>query len=234
MKISIVIPAYNEAACIGKLVTYLYNHYPSNNLIEEIIVADGQSTDNTCAEAQKAGAVTIISKKKGRAAQMNAGANVATGDILYFLHADSYPPADFADAILNAIQQGYKSGCYQLRFDHSHWFLDLNCWFTRFDINQIRFGDQSLFVEKAVFIEIGGFREDMEVMEDQEIIYRIKPRCKFKVLDGAVITSARKYLDNGIYRTQGIFFIIWSMYKLGYSQEAMVKTYRKLIRQDKI
>jgi rSAM/selenodomain-associated transferase 2 len=234
MKISIVIPAYNEAACIGKLVTYIKNQYPSDDFIKEIIVADGQSTDNTCVEAKKAGAITIISQKKGRAAQMNAGAKAATGDILYFLHADSYPPPSFADDILNAERQGYKSGCYQLRFDHRHWFLDLNCWFTRFDINEVRFGDQSLFVEKVIFTEIDGFREDMIVMEDQEIIYRIKSRCRFKILNGTVTTSARKYLKNGIYRTQGIFFIIWTMYKLGYSQEAMVRAYRKLISQDKI
>jgi hypothetical protein len=98
----------------------------------------------------------------------------------------------------------------------------------------VRFGDQSLFVVKNVFIKSGGFREDLIVMEDQEIIHRLKRLGKFVVLNDYVITSARKYLDNGVYRMQYIFYCIWTMYYLGYSQEQLLKVYKRLIRKHKL
>ena len=91
-----------------------------------------------------------------------------------------------------------------------------------------------LFVTKETFEKSGGFPEDLIMMEDQEIIHRIKKGGKFVVMNDYVTTSARKYKDNGIYRMQGIFFRIWSMYYLGYSQEQMLKTYKRLIRNHKL
>jgi rSAM/selenodomain-associated transferase 2 len=200
----------------------------------EIIVVDGNSTDATLVLAQQAGAKVINSPKKGRAAQMNAGAIAATGDILYFLHADSFPPKGFFTDIILAIQNGYGSGCYRLAFDHPHWFLRANAWFTRFDINAIRFGDQSLFVRKEIFVKAGGFNENLIIMEDQEIIGRLKKKGTFIILSSAVTTSARKYLDNGIYKLQGVFFLIYFLYQLGVPQQKLVNLYRRLIRQQKV
>ncbi len=174
------------------------------------------------------------SERKGRAAQMNKGASVAKYKILYFLHADSIPPNDFTSKILNDYNKGAKSGCFRLAFDYDHWFLKANAWFTRFNVNAVRFGDQSLFVTKEVFEKSGGFREDLFLMEDQEIIHRLKRHGKFKVLNEVVTTSSRKYLDNGIYRMQTIFFRIWGLYYLGYSQEKMLTVYKKLIRKHKL
>lgn len=231
--ISIIIPTYNEQGHIGVTIKQLLREEDAS-LISEIIVTDGGSTDATVAEATAAGAKVIISKKKGRAAQMNAGAAVAAGSILYFLHADSQPPAAFANDIIAAVKQGFISGCYRLQFDHAHWFLKANAWFTRFNVNAVRFGDQSLFVTRNVFIKAGGFDESHIVMEDQEIVGRICRYGKFKVMNGAVITSARKYLDNGVYKMQAVFFVIYFMYKLGFNQQKLIATYRKLIRQNKV
>jgi predicted glycosyltransferase involved in capsule biosynthesis len=144
-----------------------------------------------------------------RAMQMNYGAAKAQGDILYFLHSDTFPPPDFYENILQAVKSGINSGCYQLSFDCEHWFLKLMGWFTRFDIDLIRFGDQSLFVSKEVFELAGGFNETFMVMEDNEIIPRIKKFSRFRVLKKAVTTSARKYLENGIFRLQAIFSLIY-------------------------
>ena len=99
---------------------------------------------------------------------------------------------------------------------------------------RIRFGDQSLFVTKNLFKKAGGFSENHIVLEDQHFISKIKKIAGFQVLKKAVMTSARKYLENGIYKTQGIFFIIYFMYRMGYSQEKLVATYRRLITQNKI
>ncbi len=159
---------------------------------------------------------------------------MAKGEILYFLHADSAPPSDFITQILNACSKGFSSGCFRLAFNYYHWFLKANAWFTRFNLNAVRFGDQSLFVTKEVFEKAGGFREDLVMMEDQEIIHRIKKHGRFKVMDDVVITSARKYLDNGIYRMQAIFYWIWLLYYLGFSQKYLLKLHRKLIRKHKL
>lgn len=229
---SIIIPTYNEADQIAK--TIRKTHAANGHHEMEIIVVDGGSTDETLAIAKECGAITIKSERKGRAAQMNKGASVAKGEVLYFLHADSMPPQGFTVQILDAYNKGAVSGCFRLAFDYDHWFLKANCWFTRFNVNAVRFGDQSLFVTKEVFQKVGGFREDLLMMEDQEIIHRIKKHGKFKVMDDVVITSARKYLDNGVYRMQGIFYRIWALYYLGYSQEQLLKLHRRLIRKHKL
>ena len=227
--ISIIIPTYNEADQIQQTISKIHAANGEHEI--EIIVADGGSTDETVPIALRSNAITIVSNKKGRAAQMNKGTYVAKGDVLYFLHADSIPPKNFIGSILNAVHKNFSSGCFRLSFDHSHWFLKANCWFTRFDVNAVRFGDQSLFVTKDVFQKIGGFNESLLMMEDQEIIHRIKKHRGFKVMNGIVTTSARKYLDNGIYRMQAIFYRIWLLYYLGFSQKYLLKLHRRLIRK---
>ncbi|WP_207428995.1 TIGR04283 family arsenosugar biosynthesis glycosyltransferase [Pedobacter sp. SYSU D00535] len=231
--ISIIIPAFNEASCIGNTIRRIKEIADADH-IREVIVVDGGSTDETLQIAARAGAKAVISPIKGRSAQMNYGASLATAEVLYFLHADTLPPEGFSHDILSAVAQGQHAGCFMLAFDHPHWFLQANCWFTRFDFNYFRFGDQSLFVAKDVFLGAGGFCERHIVMEDQEIIQRIRKLSPFTVIRKPVLTSSRKYLQNGIYRTQAIFFLIFFMYQLGFSQQKLVHTYRKLIRQDKV
>ena len=231
--ISVVIPTFNEEDQITKTILEVKKRDLAK-LVSEIIISDGQSTDKTINLAKKAGANVYLSPKNGRAAQMNFGASQAKNEIIYFLHADSIPPENFSEKILDAFKSNYKSGCFRLEFDYKHWFLKANAWFTKFDVNAIRFGDQSLFVTKEVFLKSGGFNENLLMMEDQEIISRIKKYGMFLVMDGAVITSARKYLDNGIYRMQGIFFKIWFLYYMGYSQEKLLKIYKKLIQNSKL
>ena len=121
-----------------------------------------------------------------------------------------------------------------LSFDYNHWFLKANCWFTQFDVDAIRFGDQSLFVSSDIFKSSGGFAETHIVLEDQQLIKRLKKMARFTIIKKPVLTSARKYLQNGIYKTQGIFFIIYFMYRLGYSQQKLVATYKKMITEDKL
>lgn len=164
---------------------------------------------------------------------MNLGAQNARGELLYFLHADSIPPEGYTQRIMEAADRNI-AGCFRLRFDHEHWFLRANSWFTRFDVQAFRYGDQSLFVKREAFQHVGGFNEELVIFEDNEIIDRLKRIRSFKVLPFCVRTSARKYVENGIYKMQGIFYLMWFMYILGYSQQRLVSTYKSLIRQDKI
>ena len=230
---TVIIPTFNEAAHIQSTIQQLREH-DTARMITEIIIADGGSTDNTVAIAEAANTIVVVSKTKGRSAQMNYGATFATGDVLYFLHADTIPPANFSNDIAKAIKTGFDAGCFMLSFDYDHWFLKANCWFTRFDVDAIRFGDQSLFVRKSVFEKAGGFCEKHIVLEDQHLIKRLKKMARFTIIKKPVLTSARKYLENGIYKTQAIFFIIYGMYRLGYSQQKLVAAYKKMITQNKI
>ncbi len=226
-EISIVIPTYNEAGTIAETIRKVKHR--SSNCIREIIVVDGSSTDETIEEAQKAGAFVLQSSRKGRAAQMNVGAEQANGQLLYFLHADTHPPNNFDVMILAAVEKGFKVGCFRLQFDDNHPLLKCYAWFTRFNVDLFRFGDQSLFIAKELFSELDGFREDHIVMEDQELVCRIKKHTKFKILDEAVVTSAEKYRKNGVIKLQLVFTIILCCYYLGVSQERLVQIYKRFI-----
>jgi rSAM/selenodomain-associated transferase 2 len=223
LKLSIIIPTYNEAEAIGPLLQYLQRHMSPGS---EIIVADGGSRDATCAIAKQHGAQVVQCEQKGRAPQMNAAAAASTGDVLYFLHADTFPPIAFEEYIKQAVQEGAGSGCYRLRFDVAHWFLGLNAWFTRFDVDAIRFGDQSLFVRRDVFLKAEGFNEQLLLLEDQEVIGRLRRLAPFVVLPQSVVTSARKYRQVGVYKLQAGYFLIYGLYRLGVSQQRLVRIYK--------
>ena len=227
--ISIIIPTFNEAKKIKSTIESLLNEYDRKN-VEEIIIADGGSTDNTIEISEKLRTKTIIIQNQNRATQLNSAALIAEGNILLFLHADSTAQTGYTQKIIEAVNNNYPSGCFRLRFDHEHWFLKANAWFTKFNVNAIRFGDQGLFVTKDVFKKSGGYDEKLVIMEDQEIIHRLKKYASFKVLNAYMTTSSRKYLANGFYKTQGTFFIIWLCYYLGLSQKRLLKLYRKLSR----
>lgn len=226
--ISIIIPAYNEALQISKTVkTVLKNCSDQKNI--EIIISDGNSTDSTIASLQDLPIQLVSSPIRGRAAQMNYGAGKAKGSILFFLHADTLPPKYFDKIIIQAISDKCLAGSFRLQFDHDHWFLKFHSWFTRFNINPFRFGDQGLFIQKSLFQTIKGFDENYLVFEDQEIITRIKQNSNFCIPKYAAITSARKYLQFGIFKTQLVYYRIYILYKSGMSQEKLMALYKKLL-----
>lgn len=225
-KISVIIPTLNEAKnikdCILELKKNQYN-------LGEIIVVDAQSADKTKEIASDLGAKIIDSEFKSRAKQMNLGAQSANCDILYFVHADVKVPTNYTNHILKSIEKGADAGCFRFVFDKNHALLKLNAFFTRFPFLVFRGGDQTLFVKKSIFESLGGFPEDHIIMEEYTFIKNLKKRFTFKVIPENVIVSARKYDKNSYWRVQYANFLVFNMYRLGYSQEKLKNKYSKLL-----
>lgn len=224
IRLSIIIPTYKESPIIDNQINDVYSRalFPENL---EIIVCDA----NYSTHVKDKRALYFNCSEKGRSSQMNCGSSKAKGDVLYFLHADTTPPKHFDQIILGAIGNGIEAGCFRLKFDSEHFFLKASAWFTRFNMNWCRGGDQSLFISKKFFQSLQGFNDSYLIMEDIDIIQRIRKVRKFKVLKQYVVTSKRKYLRNGIYRLQFLFGLLHLKYRLGYSQSNMITFYRKFI-----
>lgn len=225
--VSVIIPVINEKPHLATLLPYL-REQGSADL--EIILADGGSTDGSAALAQCHGVHWIDCAKKGRGAQLNQGAAAAHGDIFFFLYADCLPPHQFLDWIHRSLAMGYLSGSFRLRFDWNHWFLRLNAWFTRFPSPLIRFGDQGFFTTRTQWEQQGGYRSDMQLMEDQELCTRFMRAGRHRIVPAYITTSARRYRANGPLYLQYVFFKIWWRYHRGASQQRLIDTYRRAIK----
>ncbi|MBT8308790.1 MAG: glycosyltransferase [Flavobacteriaceae bacterium] len=227
-KLSIVIPTLNEADSIGRLITHLVRCSDKNN-IADILVVDGGSEDDTIEKVAEYDSASLIISEKGRAKQMNKGAQLASGSILYFLHADSYPPMGFDDLIINEVENGNLAGCFKMKFDHDHWWLRLASWLTKFSWRACRGGDQSQFITKDLFEELGCFDEHFTVYEDNDLINKLYARKQFVVIQEWLTTSARRYSTNGIWRLQFHFWTIYVKKWFGASAEELQRYYLKNI-----
>ncbi|KAB1067538.1 glycosyltransferase [Tamlana haliotis] len=225
-QISIIIPVLNEAPFIRKLLEHLLENASAEN-IAEILVVDGGSTDETpqIAQAFSEGHITYLQSEKGRAKQMNFGAKQAKGDILYFLHADSFPPKDFDTFILTEVQKGHKAGCFRMQFDSQHWWLKLAGWLTQFSWRACRGGDQSQFITKALFHDIGGFDERYIIYEDNMLINALYARKQFVVINKKLRTSARCYEAHGVWKIQYIYWSVYVKKWFGASAEELYQFY---------
>jgi len=238
--ISIIIPVLNEAATIEKLLKHLSENSSGENEIE-IIVVDGGSSDDTLeivntmfGRAQSRPlCLQIINSEKGRAKQMNKGAYEAKGDILYFLHADSFPPKHFDKHIAFEVEKGNPAGCFRMKFDSDHWWLQLAGWLTQFHWRACRGGDQSQFITKQLFGEIGGFDETYTIYEDNILITELYKRNKFVVIQQEITTSARLYRQKGVWNLQYHFWAIYVKRWLGADADELYNYYLKHIKQDR-
>ena len=233
MRLHLIIPVVNEIANLRKLLPYLAGELAGRGTIT---VADGGSTDGT-RDLLQAGLAArtqvryLHCEEQGRARQMNAAAalDLDRHDVLYFVHADTRPPHGFYDDILNGIKEGFLAGCYRFRFDSSHPLLAINSFFTRFDLTFCRGGDQSLYLTREVWERVGGFDGSMDIMEDYDIIGRLREHYAFRIMPRSIRVSARKYVANSWLRVQLANWKVVRMYRRGAEQREMVETYRRLL-----
>ncbi|MBS3739510.1 TIGR04283 family arsenosugar biosynthesis glycosyltransferase [Mesohalobacter halotolerans] len=229
MKISVIIPTYNEAQGISKTLNELQHRQSEQSLIHEIIVVDGKSDDGTQDIVSKFDGIKCISSPKSRPIQMNTGASQARGDILYFLHADCLPPQNFDIYISNGIDQNHLAGCFRMKFDDEHPWIKFISWLTKFKYRACRGGDQSLFVTKSLFEKIGGFDKRYLIFEDHEILGKIYNTTKFCVIQEPLVSSARRFRDKGILKLQLLFWAIYFKKWLGATPEELFSFYKKHI-----
>lgn len=226
-KISIIIPVLNEEQYIKKVLTSIETN-ASSEYIHEILVIDGGSTDATGVVAKSLGA-TVISSERGRAKQMNLGAKIATGELLYFLHVDTVPPKGFDSQISAAYLNGNEAGCFRLQFDSTHPVLHFFAWCTRINHKLCRGGDQSLYISKNLFCKAGGFNAAYTIYEDNEFIGRIYKITNFTILPNTVKTSARRYQNKGVFTLQYHFGIVHLKHYLGAGPASLYSYYKQHI-----
>ena len=238
--LSIVIPLLNEADNLPKLMGHLAHLNPAPY---QVILVDGGSTDNSVAIAKElieslidsstsviSGQVIdwqIIESTAGRALQMNAGAELATGDVLLFLHADTQLPNHAIADITSAVRQA-AWGRFDVRLDSSAWMLKVVSqminWRSRF--SGIATGDQAIFIKKPLFEQLGGYPQQ-PLMEDIELCKRLKAIGKPACLRSKVITSARRWQQYGTWRTIGLMWHLRFDYWRGVSADNIKQRYYK-------
>lgn len=225
-RLSIIIPTLNEAEHIASLLDDLRSQSCASDQFE-IIVVDGDSDDDTRAVAQRyTDKVTRVSP--GRAAQMNAGAAMACGDILWFVHADSRVPPDAAAHVLQATTSTRPWGRFDVRLSGRQRLLRVVEYLMnlRSAVSGVATGDQGIFVQRTVFESVGGFAQQ-PLMED---IALSKSLCRFakpiRVKTPMLITSSRRWESRGIIRTILLMWRLRLAYAFGVPPGTLARLYR--------
>ena len=222
---SIIIPVLNEGDRINALIEQIYNQ--GFEVSYEVIIVDGDPQGGTI-KAIGSEAVVTITAEKGRGRQMNAGAAVASGDVLIFLHADTMLPGGALKNISRALErQDYVGGAFDLKIDSDSLFLKYISVRAslRSRFNRIPYGDQAIFMRKKYFDRIGRFK-DIPLMEDVELMRRVKrDGGKIHILPDKVTTSARRWKRDGALYTTVRNQVLVALFRLGVSPDRLAKYY---------
>ncbi len=219
--LSIIVPVFNESRLLARALSSA-----QTGPRVDLIVVDGGSQDESLHVAESFGA-RILTAPRGRAGQMNAGAYAASGEILLFLHADTQLPSDFEQTIAGALSKpGIVAGAFELGIDARQPGLRIieqtANWRARHF--QMPYGDQALFMRAAQFRALEGFK-NMSIMEDFELVLRLRQRGRIVIVPAAVTTSGQRWNRLGILRTTLVNQVIVVCYLLGVSPSRLSRWY---------
>ncbi|MBL7076146.1 MAG: TIGR04283 family arsenosugar biosynthesis glycosyltransferase [Kiritimatiellae bacterium] len=218
---SVVIPAWNEAERIGATIDRIRSD------AHEVIVVDGGSRDGTRTVAYGKGA-RVLSAPPNRACQMNVGAQAATGNVLLFLHADTLLPDRFAIDVQQTLLRKVIAGAFRFRLEGERLAWRVVEWGTlwRFRLCRLPCGDQAIFLRTERFRAMGGFAVT-PLMEDFELMCRLRNCGRIRLARRAAVTSARRWIRLGVFRTTLINQLIVLGYRLGVSPDRLASLYRR-------
>lgn len=227
IKISVIIPFLNEEENLKKLVPFLQSIIIPD--LTEIIFVDGGSTDQSANLLIQENIHPILSEKQGRAAQMNLGASHSKGSILYFLHADTLPHSSFQEILVEADASSIPAGCFRYSFDSENVLLKMNSWFTRFNGIFAGGGDQSLYIQKEVFGKLNGFNEEYCIMEDFDLVRRLRDEYKLHLFQSKITVSDRKYEKNSWLKVQFANLLAYSFFLVKRHPKKIKSIYRTIL-----
>lgn len=221
MRLSIIIPTLNEITALRHHLPALLEHH------DDVWISDGGSHDGSVELAHRLGA-KVVQGKPQRGEQLNRGAQRAEGDVLLFLHADTHLPANASQLIAQQLDQGCLGGGFRLRFDEDRPILRLA---SRLINQRSRWtgcplGDQGQFVRREVFDDLEGYRP-WPILEDLDFARRLKRQGRTVLIQEPVVTSARRYLEQGIARQLLTNWLIFSLYLVGVSPQRLAGLYRR-------
>jgi rSAM/selenodomain-associated transferase 2 len=226
--VSIVVPVLNEAALIDPFLRHLETFRPA----VEIIIVDGGSADGTRTIARSL-ADRVVRAERCRAAQMNAGAEIASGDVLWFLHADLQAPVNAIEGIQATLENDrVAGGCFRLRYPRREWIYRVSDSLGNFGVNVFGFalGDHGIFCRRSAFVRAGGY-PIVPILEDAELYRRLRAIGHMKQLREEIASDPRTFEKQGRYRTTAVYFLILALYVAGVPITCLNRIYRHFRRR---
>jgi rSAM/selenodomain-associated transferase 2 len=224
--VSVIVPVLNEAALIGDFLRRVRALAPDL----QITVVDGGSSDKTVSIAQELADKTIVASP-GRASQMNAGAALARGEILWFLHADSTPPANAVQQMRRALADPRSAGgCFQLRYPRPNLIYRVSDSLGNLGVKVFGFalGDHGIFCRRSAFLRISGY-PNVPILEDAELYRGLRKLGQMKQLPETIVSDPRTFETLGRYRTTAVYFLILALYTVGVPIASLNRIYRSFI-----
>lgn len=221
-EVSIIIPALNEAESIAAALEALES-FENENV--EIILVDGGSSDDTVSIAENYN-VKILHSPRGRGRQLQIGGDAASGEILWFLHADTIAPPNAVFEIKRALKNPHiAGGNFTIRFDGTRFAAKFLTWlYPKLNLLGLIYGDSAIFVRREIYEEIGGFK-DYPIFEDLDFVERLKRAGEIVTLQSTVTTSSRRFENKSFALTFLRWTILQILYWLGVSPDNLMKIY---------